>query len=299
MRISPIVAAVCLLLPNAGAQAPGAGPLALLLPASTRAAGVGNAWVAGRDEYSVFYNPAQIYPTTGISASFSRYGWNGTRGAIAGAATVGTRTFGWGVHLVEFKARSDAAYPFVPADLTRRGDRNALSLSAGIGGNFVLKGFRAGIGLKYAEDRVEGADPSTRVLNGLLLGDVGVSRALFSGTAALSVQNIGDGSRVTLPIQTSLGWTRQVQAREFDLGFAVQVSERNRWLGAGGGVEVSYGWIEGFNASLRAGARRMETSEQRPFTLGGGLAADRLFLEYALESFRDSRFAHHLSVSWR
>lgn len=286
---------------TARAQAPTAGPLVLLLPTTARATAMGSAWVAGRDESSVFSNPAQINPTPGFGGTFARYGAGGTSAMIANATVVNWLTLGWGVEVVDFKARTDATYPFVPGDLERRGSRDAQSLVATAGGSFLVKKFRVGVGAKYAEDRVDGV-PSIAappILKGVLLGDVGVAHALLSGTAALAVQNIGDDSRLALPIQTTLGWARQMQAQQLDLAFAAQVSERNRWIGGGGGVEVGYGWIEGWSGALRAGLRRPETSAQRPVSLGAGLSADHLGVDYALELFEGSRYAHHVSLRWR
>ena len=300
LRSTFLALAVATALP-AHAQAPAAGPLVLLLPATARATAMGNAWVAGRDESSVFSNPAQINPTPGFGGTFARYGSGGTSAMIASATVVNWLTLGWGVEVVDFKARTDATYPFTPGDLARRGSRDAQSLMANVGGSFLVKKFRVGLGAKYAEDRVD-AIPSIgapSILKGLLLGDVGIAHSLLSGTAALAVQNIGDDSRLPLPIQTTLGWARQMQAQQLDLAFAAQVSERNQWIGGGGGVEVGYGWIEGWSGALRAGLRRPETSAQRPVSLGAGLSADHLGVDYALELFEGNRYAHHFSLRWR
>lgn len=303
------VASACALASSANAQAPSTGPLILLLPASTRATGMGNAWVAGRDETSVFYNPAQINPTTGFGGRVARYGSNGTLGTLANAVTINWLTLGWGVQVVEFKAGASSTYPYAPADIAAPGSRDAQSLEVAAGGNFLIKKFRAGFGVKYAEDRVEAAiNPlaaaplsysAPAIRKGVLLGDLGVSHSLLSGTAALAVQNIGDDSGIKLPIQTTLGWARQMQAQQLDLAFAAQVSARRDWLGAGGGIEAGYGWIEGWSAALRAGAHRTETAAQKPVALGATLNADHLSLDYALEFFEGSRYAHHISIRWR
>jgi hypothetical protein len=304
------VASACALASSATAQAPATGPLVLLLPASTRAAGMGNAWVAGRDETSVFYNPAQINPTTGFGGRVVRYGSNGTLGTLANATTINWLTLGWGVQVVDFKALSLAPYPYAPSEVMREdGTRDAQSLVVGVGGNFLIKKFRAGVGLKYAEDRVDAAiNPiaaaplsysAPAIHKGVLLGDVGVSHSLFSGTAALAVQNIGDDSRVKLPIQTTLGWARQLQTQQVDFAFATQVSVRRDWIGAGGGVEAAWGWIEGWSAAVRAGVHRTETAAQKPIAMGATLNADHLSIDYALELFDGSRFAHHVSLRWR
>lgn len=303
------VASACALASSATAQAPATGPLVLLLPSSTRATGMGNAWVAGRDETSVFYNPAQINPTTGFGGRLVRYGSDAWLGTLANAVTINWLTLGWGVQVVEFKALGSTTYPYTPAEVTQAGTRDAQSLEVVAGGNFLIKKFRAGFGLKYAEDRVEAAvnllSSSTlsysapAIRNRVLLGDVGVSHALLSGTAALAVQNIGDDNGVKLPIQTTLGWARQMQAQQLDLAFAAQVSARRDWFGAGGGVEAGWGWIEGWSAAVRAGAHRTETAAQKPVALGATLNADHLSLDYALEFFEGSRYAHHISLRWR
>lgn len=302
-RSLAFAAGAVLAVSTAQGQAPESGPLVLLLPASPRAAALGNAGAASRDEYAIFYNPAQLVPSTGINASFARYDWNGTTGAIASAVTVGTLTYGWGVEVAEFTARAAAAYPFEPDELMRRGTRNALSLVAGGGASYLLKGFRTGVGIKFAEDRVDGSSTavvaSPPILHGVLLGDVGMSHRLWSGTAALVLQNIGDHSRLRLPTQTTLAWARQKQAGEFDLGFNAQVLQRNKWIGVGAGIEADYGWIEGWSVVARAGARRPETLAQRPVTMGGSLNADRLQLDYALELFEHGTYAHHIAIRWR
>lgn len=303
MRISRLLGPAILALASiARAQAPAAGPLALLLPISTHAIGLGNAWVAGRDDYSVFYNPAQIYPTNGIGGSFARYGSNATLGALTGAVSVGPVTYGWGVELVQFRARASAMVPFVPAELIQYGTRQALSFAAVAGAGFVYRGFRTGLGVKYTEDRVDGivgSASSTPIEHGLFLGDLGISHPLLSGTAAVAVQNIGDRGKYPVPLVTTLGWVRQWQAGQLDLAVAGQVSERQSWMGGGGGAEIGYGWIEGWSAALRAGARRPETNGQKPVSIGGTLNADRLVVDYAIEFFDSGRYAHHISVRWR
>ncbi len=270
---------------------------------------MGNAWVAGRDETSVFYNPAQINPTTGFGGRVARYGSSGTVGTLANALTINWLTLGWGVQVVEFKANATSAYPYAPTEIATRGTRDAQSLEVAAGGNFLIKKFRVGLGAKYAEDRVDAAiNPiagaplsyiAPAIRKGVLLGDVGASHTLLSGTAALAVQHIGDDRRVKLPIQTTLGWARQMQAQQLDLAFATQLSLRRDWLGIGGGIEAGYGWIEGWSAALRAGAHRTETAAQKPVAMGATLNADHLSLDYALEFFEGSRYAHHVSLRWR
>jgi hypothetical protein len=133
----------------------------------------------------------------------------------------------------------------------------------------------------------------------VLLADVGATHALLGGTAELAVQNIGDRSGYPVPTTAKLGWTRSLNTDQFDFVFAGDLAERQSWLGGGGGAEIGWGWIEGWSAALRAGARRPESSGQHPLTIGGTLNADRLTLDYAIEIFDGNRYAHHLAIRWR
>lgn len=288
----------------AQAPAPPAGPLVLLLPVSTRAVGFGNASI--RDDYSLFYNPARITQTNGIGATFARYGNNGTFGAFASAVTVGPLTYGWGVEMVQFRAPTSSAYPFTPADLVQDGTRPAISLAATVGAEYTLKGFNLGVAAKFAEDRVDasGTLPASAtylpaVQRNVMLADVGTTHALLGGTAELAVQNIGDRSSEAVPTTTKLGWSRSLNTKQIDFAFAGDVLSRDRWIGGGGGAEMGYGWIEGWSAALRVGARRPDTTGQHPLAVGGTLNADRLAIDYALEFFDNNRYAHHIAIRWR
>src|SRR5436190_23500193 len=100
MPRTPLLAAVMILAAAAPASAQSGGPLALLLPVSARPAALGNAWVAGRDEYAVFSNPATAQATSFVSLALASYGGEGNSIATAGGASIGPTTFGWGVHFV-------------------------------------------------------------------------------------------------------------------------------------------------------------------------------------------------------
>ncbi len=299
--LRPLVLALSVLAATAGAQAPPTSLVVLLLPSSTRAAALGDAWVAGRDDYSIFYNPAQLAPTTGIGGSFARYAPSAVAGAVTYATTVGATTFGWGVQLAQFEVTPGTAYPLAPASVAHRGGRDGQSFVATAAASRLFKGFRTGVAVKFAEDRVDAAPPvgTADVVTQRLLADVGVSHPLRSGTAALAVQHLDDGSRPRGPLQVALGYARQFQAGPLDVGVTTQAVQRQDWFSPAGGVEVGYGWIEGYSATLRAGARRAETSARRPVSLGAGLTADRLVLDYAVEFFAGDRYAHHLALRWR
>jgi hypothetical protein len=307
MRLYFLLAACTCVAAPASAQAPSTGPLALLLPASTRAMALGNAGVTGRDDDVIFYNPAMLAVARGgFNTTLARYGSRTTLGAMSSVFTGGPLTLGWGVQVVNYSTSAADPYPFTPDILTDRGSVNAFSMLAAVGAAMTYKGFRIGTAAKYAEDRLSAgsAPPSAPGLHGIFVGDVGVAHALWTGTAGLSIQNIGrnqrqGGTRVDAPVQASLGWSAVKQVGELDIGVAGQLTGRKGWLSPGGGVEIGYGWIEGYAVTMRAGARRPETDAEKPFGLGASLNADRLTLDYGLQFFDGGETAHRLTFRWR
>ncbi|HYV97296.1 MAG TPA: hypothetical protein VE967_07595, partial [Gemmatimonadaceae bacterium] len=268
-RLATAVVAVASLAAPALAQK-ASGPLLLLAPASTRAAALGNAWVAGRDEDVIFYNPAQIIAAArgGFSATFARYGSTTSLGAMSGAYSAGPASFtiGWGAQFADYSTRPEVPYPYSTSLLTTDGTVDAYSAVLMGGAAIVVKGFRVGAAAKYATDRV--AEPSNEpggpldVRHDAMLVDAGIARAFLGGTLGLSAQNFAgrkstDGARtIDAPLQGLLGWTTVKQAGPFDVGFYGQVAGRDDWVSPGGGIELGYSWIEGYAITLRGGGRR-------------------------------------------
>ena len=293
------------------AAAQDAGPLALLLPVSARPATLGNAWVAGRDEYAVFSNPATVTATNGFGVTLGAFGSDTRTMAAVSGATVGTFTLGWGVHLVDFStSRTDPTYPFAPAKLTGSGDADNFSMLALMAVRMTKWNFQFGAAAKYTQDIAPRETSGSALLvvpergNALLL-DVGTTRALWTGTAGLAVQNIGEpyrmgGRYVAVPSQIALGWTKQRTLGPLDFGFASQATlRRGGWMGVGGGVDFGWSWIEGYQVGARLGARRTETDDERPVALGATFNADRLNVEYGVGFFVNDTYAHRLTLRWR
>lgn len=312
MRYHRIITAIALAMVAAtSVRAQNAGPLALLLPTGARAAAMGNAWVAGRDEFAVFSNPAALNATNGFGVTVATYGDDGRGFSAASAATMGPMTYGWGVSIADFSApRAAIRYPLLPASLVASGDADQFSMVALVAGQMLWKGFRIGAAAKYAEDIVprEAATSSLLVLpsrGSAWLGDLGTTHPLWTGTAGLSLQNVGHpyvvrGRRVSVPTQLALGWTAQKGWGPFDFGFATQVtSRRDGWVAPAGGVEVSWSWIEGYRLEARAGARRMESDGEKPVSAGFSFTADRLTLDYGAGFYAGNEMAHRLTVRWR
>ena len=272
---------------------------------------MGNAWVAGRDEFAVFSNPATLNATNGFGVTVATYGDDGRGFAAASASTMGPMTYGWGVSVADFSApRAATKYPLLPASIVTSGDADQFSMVALVAGEMVWKGFRIGAAAKYAEDIVprEAATSSLLVLpsrGSAWLADFGTTHPLWTGVAGLSLQNIGHpymmrGRRVSVPTQLALGWTAQKSWGPFDYGFATQVTaRRDGWVSPAGGVEMSWGWIEGYRVEARVGARRMESDDEKPFSAGFSFTADRLTLDYGAGFYAGYEVTNRLTVRWR
>jgi hypothetical protein len=303
-----VCACACASSLRAQVEAPPTGPLALLLPASTRAMALGNAGVTGRDDDVIFYNPAQLVGVRGgFNTSLARYGSASTLGAMTSSFTGGSLSLGWGVQAVRYSERRGTSYPFTPDVLADRGSIDGFSMLAAVGAATTYKGFKIGAAAKYAEDRISNGSifvGPQDLVSGMASFDAGVAHNLWTGVAGLAVQNMGrnaSGNKPTAesPLQASLGWSVNRPLGELDFGFAAQLTSRRGWISPGGGVELGYNWIEGYSFALRAGARRPETNAERPFSAGAVFNADRLTLEYATQFFDGGRSAQRMTVRWR
>src|SRR5262245_51067684 len=107
MRVFVAALVLCACLPApAMAEAPPAGPLRLKVAATPRTAALGNAWVAGRDQEVLFYNPAQLIGArTGMDLNITRHVSKGTTVGLGSVYAGGkwSLTMGWGVQFAEFK----------------------------------------------------------------------------------------------------------------------------------------------------------------------------------------------------
>jgi hypothetical protein len=312
MRSLTVLAAFAVLLfPGvARAQAPSVGPILLNLPAGPKPAALGNAWVSASDRDAIFYNPAQIgRGGTAFDLSVTRHGNAGTATTLTSGYTAGkwSMSLGWGIRFLDFSTSPAMAYPYAPDALLVGGSADGASALVVVGGAFVYKGFRIGAAGKYATDRVTmpAAVPTApSISRQVFVADFGVSRSLFRGTGAVSVQNLGGDSRqddvtVKLPRQVLLGWSRSRTAGPLDLAVYTQATLRDGWTSAGAGLEASYGWIEGYSVALRVGARRTETSAEQPVAFGAAFTADRLTVEYGVQFFDGGRTVNGVTIRWR
>jgi hypothetical protein len=273
-------------------------PLVLRIPASARAAALGDAFAAGRGSDVLFYHPAQIGLTTGLSVSVARYRSAATAASVATSSTLGVITIGAGVQWLDYGS-SPSRFPTPPADLTTSGETSQ-SLAATAAAAIRFRGLRWGVAAKYVEERLPDARP-----NGVAF-DVGVARELGRIPVALVAQNLGGhlddgGTTAPLPRRLVLGAAtpRWPIHTWFDLSATAALSwERESRLSPSGGVELTYVPLEGYSVAARVGARRVEGGRRsrRPVTLGAGIGFDRFSLDYAYEEYSGTGGAHRFGV---
>ena len=283
------------------AQAAGFGPVVLQLPASTRAIGFGNAYVAIREPEAVFYNPAQLGVRPGVAMSVARYDTTATAGAVTATYVFGPIGFGFGVQYLDF----DAATPFYPAvspngeALLAGGPFPASSLVAALAFEMAYKGIRWGVAGKFAEDRV------ATFRDGVIMADVGAAKEIGPGTAGISIQNLGGSARVAgtsaaLPTRVNAGYAAAAPIGPLDAVASAAVSvRRGGRVSPAGGLELGYMPIEGISVAGRIGARLPEKNAEAPVTLGASFTFDRLTVDYGFEPYEGPVSAHRIGLRIR
>ncbi len=280
-----------------GAQEFPLAPLVARLPGSTRALAMANADAGGRESDVIFYNPAQLAVARGTGASAEFYTGANLLVTLSTVVDIGPGALGVGVQSLTF---SNPGFAYAAPDaLGASGAFPSSGLIFALGYAQPLFGMRAGVNAKLMEQSIG----STRDSRGSL--DFGLARDLWRGTLGLSVQNFGPAFRsyygpVSQPTRTSLGFTTgRYLVGPFDVMAAATTSLlRGRDFVAGGGGEVSYSWLDGYAVAARAGVRRAAEGEG-PWTVGFGVTADRLSLDYAFESRYHRHGAHRIGVRIR
>jgi hypothetical protein len=302
-------------------------PLVLLTPAGARTLAMGSTGIGGRDDDVLFFNPAQIVIARGFSASVERYTPWSSGGSMSAVTRFNTGGIAIGARMVDYQTSANV-YETTRTAMSQPGVGRASSMEASVGIAQVLKGFRVGGVIKYAENTA----PVVRV--GAPAVDFGISKDFFGPyTFGLAVQNIGPSMDIAcdiatvpavgrlaactgptppggfspgflrtesrLPLRTTLGVQTQRSVGEFDLVATAAVSAlRLGWIGGSGGAELGYSWLEGYGIALRAGARRPLPGEAA-MTAGAGFNMDRLSFDYAIESLSGSRFGHRFGLRVR
>lgn len=306
MRPSRLGAARFLLIPlllvgSAHGQSAPTAPLALRLPAGTRASGLGNSFVAGRGAEVIFSNPAQLGMLRGSTLSLTRFGSAATQGTFSTVGPYGRLAIGAGVQYLDYHTSGAPGLYIRPADLPAGGALNATSLVATVAASRTIKGIRVGAAGKYVQENING------VRDGGLALDFGVAREVGRTTVGLAVQNIGGGIEILgrparLPTRVTAGIFSPniLLGPLFDLVVALAVSrERDGRIVPAGGAEIFYQPVEGWIFVGRVGARRVEGApepRESPVTLGGSFGLDRLWLDYALQPSRGHGASHRIGL---
>jgi predicted aminopeptidase len=220
--------------------------IVLALPASARAAALGDAYLGvGGDDAALFYDPAQLATVRGaVGLSVERYLASSVVAAASAAARVGRGSAAVGVQSIRYDGIDETVASTATGRTLSAGDAVA-TVGYGVGlGRLRLPGataLRVGATVKYARQRVAEAS------GGALAGDVAVAAALRGG-GVLSVvaQNLG-GDITLLDVSSPL-------PRRVRVGGAlpVAVSPRVSMLataavtrGTGAGCARRAGWRRG------------------------------------------------------
>lgn len=303
-RIATLAAvAACLISPGAQAQASGSSVPLLELPASTRALALGNAFVAaGKDEASIFYNPAQLATVPKLSAGLSVQQWFlGQTVAAAAAATHALHgTAAIGLQVLDYGS-SERSFGDPGGGL---GEATGTEISAGdyvasLAYAISIGSFRIGATGKYVNQRLVDESGGTGAL------DVGAALDMKGVTLAASLQNVGGeislaGDLRSLPRLVRVGAAIPVHGvGPVDLLGTVELTHMNGETKPFGGVEVEYQAPGGVTILGRVGALDRPTgADISPIAFGGGVRALHFALDYAYEGSAVFGAMHRVGVRW-
>ncbi|HEU4585267.1 MAG TPA: PorV/PorQ family protein [Gemmatimonadaceae bacterium] len=304
MRRIAILAAIaaCLISPGANAQASGSSVPLLELPASTRALALGNAFVAaGKDESSIFYNPAQLATVEKLSAGLSVQQWFLSQTVAAAAAAVhafhGTAAFG--LQVLDYGS-SERAFD----DGGGLGEPTGTEISAGdyvasIAYAVSISRLRIGATGKYVNQRLIDESGGTGAV------DFGAALDVKGVTLAASLQNVGGeislaGDRRSLPRLVRVGAAIPVRnVGPVDVLGTVELTHMDGETKPFGGVEVEYNAPGGVTVLGRVGALDRPTgADISPVAFGGGVRALHFALDYAYEGSAVFGAMHRVGVRW-
>jgi hypothetical protein len=278
-------------------------PVTLALPASTRAAAMGDAFgISLVDSDAVFYNAAFNDRLRGAGFSLAMYGDHSTLYTLSAGTDWLGGAIGFGVQSLDYDVVAGGVAGPSTADFLfgESGTDVAERVLALVYGRRV-KGLRLAFTAKHFEQRVPGEQQR------LLLGDLATSFTYRFLSVGAAVQNLGppdyelSGDTLAVPLRglLNLATVRSYPVGPLDVAASAALSYvRDGEVSPAAGVELSYYPVTGRTFFVRAGLRRPEEGAE-PFTLGGGFAGDKIILDYALEPFEGGRRAHRFGVKWR
>ena len=278
-------------------------PLSPQLPASTRASGLGDAYVmSSPDGDAIFYNVALIDDGRGVAGSISRFGSASHFITAAGSVAWLRGGLGFGVSSLSSNGSSADVTGLTSREdqLWQRGDVVRSEQIAMVSYARTVFGFRVGGAGKLIDQRVSD-EHSTRGA-----ADLGVVRALGPVTLGFAARNLGPTFDFgSTPAQLPTTYTANAATRSRPLGpLDVVLAGSSSWLrgdfhAAGGGVELSYWPINGRTFTARLGYRWIEDSDLAPPTIGFGYSSDRIGIDYAFERVDEGHSTHRVSLRLR
>ncbi len=285
------------------AQSPEHGPLIVDLPASARAAALGNSFMlTSTDPEIVFYNPALLERAQGIGMGLHLYSTESTMIQLAGATSWGGGGVGFGLQVLEFGiADNDPLFtPGTEDDLLRAGPNGISEFVATIGYARQYFGFRWGANVKAINRR------AFNTQDGVIALDLATSRAVGPVTVGLSVQNLGENLKLAgreLPLAeriTLAATTRTYPVGGLDVAATASITRRaDVEVIPAGGIEVSWWPVTGRTFTGRLGLQRVPRGDESPVTFGAGFRGDDIGLDYTFQSFGDLDPAHRIGISFR
>jgi hypothetical protein len=278
-------------------QGTNTGPLAAKLSASARTLALGDIGVAGRDDDVIFYNPAQLVVARGTSFSLARLSPTARGGTMSTNLRLGSGAIGFGTNYLEYQR--PAIYPVSRNEVLGPEAVVGSSLLGVVGYAQTYKGVRIGAAAKYAVD----ADATDRYRN--IYGDVGVGRDFGRYTTALSVQNLGSALQrgvVTIKVPTTATFgvaTARALGPLDGLATAGVSYSKEDEVTVGGGAEIAWSWLSGYNVAMRAGAHQARQDGDTEIMGGVGFTADRMTFDVTAERLPGNRAGYRAGIRIR
>ena len=284
------------------AQMPSIPPIVLTLPASTRALGMGDAYVAmTADSDLIFYNPAQLISSRGLGIAAHRFDEATTLVTVSTAAALAPGAIAVGVQFLDH-ATAATSYADIATGgesaLLVRGGALATGAVASVAYARPIKGMRIGVAAKAIVQELANERDAT------LAADVGIA----SGSTvqiALTGQHLGPGielgdASVALPHRATLGAAvPRAEVGPFDVAVGLSFSYlRDGTFGGSAGTEWSYMPLDGFTFSMRAGVRALEDGGSRA-TFGAGFTGERFSFDWGFHPIGGDGSGQRLGIRWR
>lgn len=284
--------------------------IVLQLPASARAAAMGNTYSAsGRDDAAIFYNPAQLAVAVGAgrsaSASVQGYVAESNVAALSGAMRLGPGRVGFGLQLLDYGSE-----PEIVPDPDYGGERgeetgnrySATDFVASVGYGTSIGLLRAGVTAKLIRQQLADLSDATGAL------DAGVAIDVGGGTIAAVMQNSG-GILTLGPTATALPLLYRGSAALPPIVIGrlrmIEMVEVSRQRGGdvvpSAGAEMGMRARDGIELAARVGLapRRDAASTTSRLTLGGGISTSRFALDYGYQTVEGLAIGtHRIGLRW-